>query len=171
MGGCDVAEAFELSERETIEPGMVMVLDPDRPGHLRISTKAYDTKVAGIVSGAKGTRPGLLLGGSEPRTSVRADVPAKRTSDSNCTSARTEVGGSLNGSADLPIALSGRVYCLVDATQRAVKVGDLLTTSDTPGYAMKVTNFRKSQGAVLGKAMEALSKGEKGLILVLVGLQ
>jgi hypothetical protein len=182
--GCDVAEAFELSEREKIEPGMVMVLDADRPGHLRISTKAYDTKVAGIVSGAKGTRPGVLLGGSdgatkhqnaeigEPRTSVRADFPGSETSVENRESALAEASGSLSdGSADLPIALSGRVYCFVDATRHAVKVGDLLTTSNTPGHAMRVTNFRKSQGAVLGKAMEPLEKGKKGLILVLVSLQ
>jgi len=178
-GGCDVAEAFELSEREMIEPGMVMVLDPDRPGHLRISTRAYDTKVAGIVSGAKGTRPGILLGGSEPRASTGAEVSGPERFIGHRESAQAEACDSPSvatadtavAHTDLPVALSGRVYCLVDATKRAVKVGDLLTTSDTPGYAMKVTNFRKSQGAVLGKAMEPLAKGEKGLILVLVGLQ
>ncbi len=178
-GGCDVAEAFELSEREKIEPGMVMVLDADRPGHLRISTRAYDTKVAGIVSGAKGTRPGILLGGSEPRASTGAEVSGPERFIGHRESAQAEACDSPSvatadtavAHTDLPVALSGRVYCLVDATKRAVKVGDLLTTSDTPGYAMKVTNFRKSQGAVLGKAMEPLAKGEKGLILVLVGLQ
>ena len=49
--------------------------------------------------------------------------------------------------------------------------GDLLTTSDIPGYAAKVTDHQRAQGAVLGKAMERLEKGEKGRILVLVTLQ
>jgi len=36
---------------------------------------------------------------------------------------------------------------------------------------MKVTDFARSQGCVLGKAMRPLEKGKKGLILVLVALQ
>jgi hypothetical protein len=117
------------------------MMDAAKPGHLTLSTRAYDKKVAGIVSGAGGLQPGVKLG-------TRSD-----------------------GSDDLPIALSGRVYCYVDATRYAVEIGDLLTTSDTPGHAMKVTDFARSQGAVLGKAMEPLAKGKKRLILVLVGLQ
>jgi len=72
---------------------------------------------------------------------------------------------------DYDVALAGRVYCYVDATETAVEPGDLLTTSGTPGYAMKVTDYDRAQGAILGKAMEGLDKGEKGLILVLVTLQ
>ena len=52
-----------------------------------------------------------------------------------------------------------------------VSPGELLTTSSTPGYAMKVSGQAKSQGAILGKAMEKLSQGERGQILVLVTLQ
>ncbi|RZN35655.1 MAG: hypothetical protein EFT35_08365 [Methanophagales archaeon ANME-1-THS] len=72
---------------------------------------------------------------------------------------------------DYNVALAGRVYCNVDATESAVKPGDLLTTSATPGYAMKVTEYERAHGAILGKAMEPLEKGEKGQILVLVTLQ
>jgi hypothetical protein len=36
---------------------------------------------------------------------------------------------------------------------------------------MKVKDSAKAQGAILGKAMESLAKGEKGQILVLVTLQ
>lgn len=72
---------------------------------------------------------------------------------------------------DCDVALAGRVYCNVDATGAAVEPGDLLTTSSTPGYAMKVTDHARAQGAVLGKAMERLEKGEKRQILVLVTLQ
>ncbi len=72
---------------------------------------------------------------------------------------------------DVDIALAGRVYCNVDATQHAVQPGDLLTTSSTPGFAMKATDDNRSRGAILGKAMQHLNKGEKGQILVLVTLQ
>lgn len=75
------------------------------------------------------------------------------------------------GQYDVNVALAGRVYCNVDASSDAVKVGDLLTTSDLPGYAKKATNPEKAQGAILGKAMESLEKGKKGQLLVLVTLQ
>jgi len=72
---------------------------------------------------------------------------------------------------DLDVALAGRVYCNVEATQHAIRPGDLLTTSSVPGYAMKATDYTRARGAILGKAMESLDKGEKGQILVLVTLQ
>ena len=68
------------------------------------------------------------------------------------------------------MALSGRVYVLADASGGAIKPGDLLTTSTTPGHAMRVTDHNKAQGAILGKAMSALNDG-KGMVLVLVTLQ
>lgn len=72
---------------------------------------------------------------------------------------------------DYDVALAGRVYCNVDATYGTIEPGDLLTTSPTPGYAMKVLDHARAQGAILGKAMEALEEGQKGQILVLVTLQ
>ena len=68
------------------------------------------------------------------------------------------------------VALSGRVYVRADASQGAIKPGDLLTTSAIPGHAMKVTDHLRAQGAILGKAMSALKQGQ-GLVLVLVTLQ
>jgi hypothetical protein len=75
------------------------------------------------------------------------------------------------GRYDFDVALAGRVYCNVDASNGAIQSGDLLTTSSTPGYAMKVTDHQRAQGAILGKAMQSLAKGEKDQILVLVTLQ
>ena len=72
---------------------------------------------------------------------------------------------------DVDVALAGRVYCNVDATDAGIEPGDLLTTSSTPGHAMKVDNFELARGAILGKAMQKLDKGRKGRILVLVTLQ
>ncbi len=49
--------------------------------------------------------------------------------------------------------------------------GDLLTTADTPGHAMKAPRGEKARGAILGKAMSSLAKGERGHVLILVTLQ
>jgi hypothetical protein len=140
-GGADLAEPFSVMETENIEPGMVLSIDPENPGKLKIASKAYDHCVAGIRSGASNIKPGLIL---------------------------RQKGSVADG--DQLVALSGRVYCLADASHGNINPGDLLTTSDTPGYAMKVTNRDKAQGAIIGKAMSALPSG-KGMILVLVSLQ
>jgi hypothetical protein len=69
-----------------------------------------------------------------------------------------------------PVALVGKVYCKVDADFDAIAVGDLLTTSDTPGHAMKATDPLKAFGAVIGKALAPLARG-RGTIPILVALQ
>lgn len=140
-GGADIAEPFAVSCAEMVQPGMVMSIDPSNPGHLCVASSAYDKCVAGIVSGAGSVRPGIVL----RQENTIAD------------------GNHL-------IALSGRVYCLVDASAGPVMPGDLLTTSGKPGYAMKAADPARTQGAVIGKAMTALENGE-GLVLVLVSLQ
>ncbi|MHC4693842.1 MAG: hypothetical protein ACYS67_13955 [Planctomycetota bacterium] len=136
--GLDYAEGFDVSARDKINAGSVLIIDADNPGKLALSNKAYDTKVAGIVAGGKGLGSGVRLGA---------------------------------GQFDYDVALAGRVYCKVDATDEAIQAGDLLTTSWTPGYAMKAMDYMRAQGAILGKAMQSLEKGQKGQILVLVTLQ
>jgi hypothetical protein len=138
-GGADLAEPFAVDE-ENILKGSVVIIDEEHPGALKRSTQAYDTRVAGIVSGANGINPAISL--------------------------RQE--GSLDRGEN--VALTGRVYVLADATEGAIKPGDLLTTSDTPGHAMKVADHSRAQGAILGKAMTGLKDG-KGMVLVLVTLQ
>jgi hypothetical protein len=146
-GGADLSEHFEVRAAEVggavspIQAGLVVSINPDEPGKLVISRQAYDHKVAGVISGAGGVRPGVLM---------------------------SQSGSMTDG--DHPVALTGRVYCWADATYGPIAPGDLLTTSDTAGHAMKVTDYAKAQGAVLGKAMSGLKQG-KGLVLVLVTLQ
>src|SRR5262249_21889728 len=69
-----------------------------------------------------------------------------------------------------PIALMGKVACKVDAHHGAIAAGDLLTTSATPGHAMRVADRKAAFGAVIGKALRPLSAG-RGMIPVLVTLQ
>jgi hypothetical protein len=55
-------------------------------------------------------------------------------------------------------------------TEGATSPGGLLTTSDISGYAIKVTDYDKAQGAIIGKAMTRLNE-DRGQVLVLVALQ
>jgi hypothetical protein len=74
------------------------------------------------------------------------------------------------------IAVAGRVPCKVDASSAPIHAGDLLTTSDNPGYAMKAEKVSSGTlkfylpGTVIGKAMGSLESGT-GTIEVLVTLQ
>jgi hypothetical protein len=68
--------------------------------------------------------------------------------------------GMIEGS--LPIAIAGTIKVKV---MGAIKAGDLLTSSVLPGIAMKATNKRRGQGAVLGKAIEA---SQNGFVTILV---
>jgi hypothetical protein len=69
-----------------------------------------------------------------------------------------------------PIALMGKVACKVDADHGAIAAGDLLTSSPTPGHAMRVADRHAAFGAVIGKALRPLAAGQ-GMIPVLVTLQ
>jgi hypothetical protein len=112
----------------------------DDSGAVRVADDEYDRRAVGVVSGAGEYRPALML-------------------------------DSL-GSAGcrLPLAIMGKVYCKVDARATPITVGDLLTTSSTPGHAMKAVDPARAFGAVIGKALQACS-GECGLIPILVALQ
>jgi len=140
-GGSDIAEPFDIKDTRTIKPGMVLSIDTENPGKLKLADDAYDRCVAGIVSGAGGINAGMIMG------------QKKSVAD-----------------GEYPVALSGRVYCYADASKGAIQPGDLLTTSEVSGYAMKVSDHTKALGAIIGKAMSSLEKG-KGLVLVLVSLQ
>jgi hypothetical protein len=70
----------------------------------------------------------------------------------------------------VPLALIGQVPCKVTTENGPIRIGDLLVTSSTPGYAMKGTDRSQMLGAIVGKALEPLSSGT-GTIKVLVTLQ
>lgn len=132
--------AEEFSVADGSSPQPGTVVVLDDAGDLRESTDAYDRRVTGVVSGAGDYRPGLVL---------------DRQPD---------------GTARQVVALVGKVYCWVDADQGPVAVGDLLTTSATPGHAMRAVDPTRAFGAVIGKALRPLVAG-RGLIPVLVALQ
>ena len=141
-GGSDLSELFDVNATSKPLPGMVVSIDANNPGQLIPATEEYDRKVAGIISGAGGVATGMTMG---------------------------QQGSVADG--EFPVALTGRVYCLVDAAEQGIEPGDMLTSSSVPGHAMKATDLSRAQGAILGKAMSSLEKGQKGLVLVLVNLQ
>jgi hypothetical protein len=128
-GGGDLAEPFPISGAG-IPEGSVVIIDDEHAGQLRLSAEPYDTRVAGVVSGAGGIHPGVSL-----RQQGKLD-------------------------AGQNVALTGRVYVLADASNGPIQPGDLLTTSATPGRAMMVTDFQRARGAILGKAMSGLNSGK-----------
>jgi hypothetical protein len=143
-GGSDVAEPYEVASAGDVRPlpGMVVVIDADHVGQMRVASRAYDRTVAGILSGANGIAPGITL---------------------------RQRGTVADGA--LPVASIGRVWCYCDADANGpISAGDMLTTSDTPGHAMKATDRERRDGAVIGKAMSPLPSG-RGLVLVLVSLK
>lgn len=107
---------------------------------LEESRTAFDRRVAGVLSGAGKYRPGLVLD-RQPE--------------------------SLNRK---PVALAGKAYCRVDAAYGAIRIGDLLTSSDTPGHAMCADDPLRAFGAVIGKALGGLPSG-RGMVPILVALQ
>ena len=112
----------------------------DDSGGIRMSDQAYDRRVAGVVSGAGDCKPAVILGRDASATN-------------RCT-----------------VALMGKVYCRVDASGASIAIGDLLTTSGTPGHAMKAADPMQAFGAVIGKALRPLAAG-RGLVPILVALQ
>jgi hypothetical protein len=123
------------------DPGPGTVMVIHEDGKLQESLHAYDKRVAGVLSGAGSHRSGIVLDKHQASVGMRK-----------------------------ALALVGKAYCKVDADYAPVEVGDLLTTSPTPGHAMKASDPLKAFGAVIGKALCSLPDGQ-GLIPVLVALQ
>jgi hypothetical protein len=112
----------------------------DEHSTLKQCQEEYDKRVAGVISGAGGFQSGIILDTHESQDHR------------------------------MPLALVGKVYCKVDAERSPVGIGDLLTSSSTPGHAMKADDPLKAFGAIVGKALAPLYEG-RGLIPILVALQ
>ena len=141
VAGSDFAEALPVvDDRAGYEPGDVLIVSSKVPGQVEKASRPYDLRVAGIYS----TRPGML--GAEKNGTSRVDA------------------------MDVPVAIVGIVPTKVTTRNGRLRVGDLLTTSSTPGYAMRCANRVKCTGAIVGKALEPLTQ-DKGIIKVLVMLR
>ena len=113
----DYAEEFPSAPGAVLLPGEV-VSSVLRDAVER-SERPYDKRVVGIVSGAGGLRPGIVLD--------RREGEAGR----------------------VPVAIGGKVYCKVDATSCPIDMGDMLVSSATAGHAMKAEDPSRAFGCVL----------------------
>lgn len=164
-GSIDVAE-YIYDTNENTEPADVVVADAGNNESVIKSSKPYQTSVVGVIS----TKPHMTMGmelvvdekTGEPLPDAK---PAAR------------------------LALTGRVPVKVTGENGPIVPGDLLTTSSTPGHAMKwslldVTRARdfeemklilaeneKRRNAVIGKAVEAFEGSGTGKIMILIALQ
>jgi len=133
--------AEEFTVKEEVLADPGTVMALSGTGELVPCDGPYEKKVVGVVAGAGSLRSGIIMGKQEEGAFRRQ-----------------------------PIALVGTVYCKVDASYGPIEVGDLLTSSDTQGHAMKASDPTRAFGAVIGKAMAPLDEG-LGLIPILIALQ
>jgi hypothetical protein len=110
-------------------------------GTLAPTASAYDRTVVGVVAGGGRYRSGIVMDHREPGAGRR-----------------------------VPIAMVGKAACRVDARHGPVRVGDLLTSSPTPGCAMRAQDPAQAFGAVIGKALTPLDEGT-GLVEMIISLQ
>lgn len=131
----DVAEWVPSSE--PLKPGMVVVLDSNQSNHVLASSRAYDTRVAGVVS----DRPGLLLGESGAtkekiattgRVKVKVDAARNPIRVGDLLVTGEKPGTAM---ASIPMEINGR-------------------------------NFHQP-GTILGKALEPLPTGEGEILVLL----
>jgi hypothetical protein len=140
----DLAEMTPVKTEDDLDPGDVVVIEnpPDNRVLLAKSNKPDDSKVAGVISDPN--TAGLIIGGSHPTDVNRDDLK--------------------------PLALAGRVLTKVTTENGFINAGDFLTTSSTPGCAMKAN----IPSYTLGKALQCFNgngNGESmGKIWVLVNL-
>jgi hypothetical protein len=182
----DIAERIHASE--AIEPGDLVELNPEQPKHHRKARGAYSTLVAGVIS----TEPGIVMGNqalstpsvpslfTESSSSLKQDAMLSLTlSLDELNQSTTLLSGVsvaqvvpywafLDAKDDRPVlALVGRVPVRATTENGPIQPGDLLTSSSKPGYAMRCSEAKKCEGAIVGKALQALGQS-KGMILMLI---
>jgi hypothetical protein len=139
--GSDFAEALPaVGDKGDYQPGDVLVISSTQPGAVERCTQPYDGAVIGVYS----TRPGFLGADKDGTTQFWP--------------------------GDIPVAVMGIVPVKVSAENGPIRPGDLLTSSATPGHAMRCQGVERCFGRSLGKALEGLETGT-GVIKMLVVLQ
>ena len=136
--GADLAERINVSE--PVEPGDVVEFDPTKPGQYR-KARGQSQLIAGVIT----TKPGFTLGNNPEEMEQAGEKAAGRPM----------------------LALMGRVPVKAITENGPIRPGDLLTVASKPGYAMRCAEAKDCNGAIIGKALQGLEKGE-GMILVLV---
>jgi hypothetical protein len=103
----------------------------------------------------------LMFGGTAEVTLASADSTAIVGVVS--TSPAHLMNGALSGANVVPIALVGRIPCMVIGP---VAKGDLMTSA---GFGYAKTNTSPALGSIIGKAVQDFPSPAKGVIEILVG--
>jgi hypothetical protein len=131
----DVAEWVPAVAK--LAPGVLVVIDPMHTNRVQASDRAYDHRVAGVVS----DRPGVLLGeGAEDRVKVAHSGRVKVLVDASYGAVKA---------GDLLVSSPRPGYAM---RSEPVKVGDI--TMHRPG-------------TVVGKALESLAEGQSEILMLL----
>lgn len=146
-GPADFAEMLPASGLASdYEPGDVLVIGPD--GKLAKAARPYASNLAGVYSAA----PGFV-----------GDMRIQEHGLQNLDELSTEAAEK----TWLAVALLGVVPVKVSDENGPIHPGDLLTTSETIGHAMRAEPVRINgieivpTGAILGKALEPLESGKR----------
>lgn len=158
--GIDYAEAFKVAD-PSIEPGDVVSVYPGHWEFANKSSKAYDQHVIGVVS----TKPAFIAGMSfnaeetiDPEL-TRQRSAALKAGNEKLAKELTILMQEKVKEAYRPVAFMGRVPVKVTGP---VKVGDHLTSSQVPGYAMAMTQ----SGHSLGVALESSTGGQRKIMVL-----
>jgi hypothetical protein len=128
-----------------------------------VSTQAKYADLAENYQADKAYSPGtvLMFGGTYEVT--LADVGTTAVAGVVSTNPAHLMNGQLSGSNVVPLALTGRVPCMIIGP---VKKGDMMVSA---GFGYARTGPNPSVGQVIGKALEDYPMASKGVIEVVVG--
>jgi hypothetical protein len=136
-------------------------------GNLAISgslTAANDEGYAEMFSAASDLEAGDLVMADDSATSTTGVARADAPYENALLGVIATSPGVTIGSGDKPVTLTGRLPAKVSNAGGAIKIGDPITSSDTPGVGMKATEA----GRVVGIALENYDGSGTGLIKVFV---
>src|SRR5664280_839479 len=156
---------------ETLERGDVVVISPQQP-----SLGAAEASMPGLeVDLCQGTHDSAVCGVvydlyTEHRVEAGPEADEAPEPKSAGKGRRKQSAENSKSQSFTLEELEKLDRTKIEADKGAIKVGDLLTTSETKGHAQKVTDPAKAVGAVLGKALAPMKKG-KGTIPILVTLK
>ena len=129
------------------------------------ATEAFYADLAENYLGDTSYKPGtVLVFGGDAEVTTTATKGDRKVAGVVTTNPAHLMNSHLKGENVVGLALQGRVPCNVLGK---VEKGDLLVASAIPGYAI-VDNDPKV-GAVIGKALENKTDGDRGVIEVVVG--
>jgi hypothetical protein len=162
-----VGEQAESIERTASRPDSpTRAIAPDVAPMLNAATTLAENHV---VSEAVEVGDVLVVDEIHPGSLRRANRPDDPTVVGVVADDRALVfGRGLNRGDGKPVATVGTVLVKVDARYSPIAVGDLLSTSATPGFAMR--SATGASGTIMGKALDPLSNGT-GVIRMLVMLR